>query len=146
MPTPLYKKNTKIAKDIYAKVAAGVSVRDLLNHLVATYPDAPKSTSTLYKYYGDDIAQAKADVIERIGNVMIQKALDGDVKAAEFYLRSQGGWSPQSTENVNTSLTPEDEDNSATDELARLLGRGLQDTSEDNIVPIDAHKTRDTSD
>lgn len=144
MPTPIHKKNNKIAKDIYAKISAGVSVRDLLNHLVATYPDAPKSTSTLYKHYGSDIAQAKADVIERIGNVMIQKALDGDVKAAEFYLRSQGGWSPQSTENVNTSLTPEDEDNSATDELARLLGRGLQEQGEENVVPLDAHKARDT--
>lgn len=144
MPTPLYKKNSKIAQDIHAKVSAGVSIRDLLNHLVATYKDAPKSISTMYKYYGSDIAQAKAAVIERIGNVMIQKALDGDVKAAEFYLRSQGGWSPQSTENVNTSLTPEDEDTSATEELARLLGRGLQDKGEDNIVPIDAHKARDT--
>lgn len=141
MPTPIHKKNDKIAKDIYHKVSAGVSIKDLLNHLVATYKDAPHSTSTLYKHYGTDIAKAKADVIERIGNVMIQKALDGDVKAAEFYLRSQAGWSPQSTENVNTSLVPEEEDNSAADELARLLGRG---TGEDNVVPFDAHKATDT--
>jgi hypothetical protein len=121
-----------IAKKVKEGIRNGVSVKDILAS-IQKYQNAPSSTATFYKLYGQDIADTKADIVGQIGSVVIQQAIEGDFKSQELFLRSKGGWSPTSTVNeVEQSENP-DEDESAIDSLITLLGKTNGTTSsEDN--------------
>jgi hypothetical protein len=90
---------------------------------IQKYQQAPSSSATFYKLYGDDIAQERAEIVGLIGSVVIQQAMDGDFKAAEFYLRSKGGWSPTQTNIEVEGSGDADEDTGAIDSLMSLLGK-----------------------
>ena len=51
------------------------------------------STSTLNKYYREHMVIAQAEAVGRIGEIVYEKALDGDLQAAQFFLKPRGGWS-----------------------------------------------------
>ena len=111
-----------IAKKVKEGIRNGVSVKDILAS-IQKYQNAPSSTATFYKLYGQDIADTKADIVGQVGNVVVQQALDGDFKSQELFLRSKGGWSPNSTLNENEQETDADTDESAIDALMTLLGK-----------------------
>ena len=119
MASPL-PHDIKIASKIRAGIKAGVSMRVIFDS-VATMKNAPKSYQTFYKIYRDDIADARSDIQEKIGNVVVSAALEGDLKAAELFLRSRAGWNP--TIRVEEA-EPDDvsEDTGAIDDLMALLG------------------------
>jgi len=75
----------------------------------------------MYKTYRQDIASARADIQESVGAVVVEKALSGDMKAAELFLRSKAGWSPTQTI-VEVDSETESEQTSAIDDLLALLG------------------------
>lgn len=58
---------------------------------------------TLHKYYGDTIERARAEMIQRIGGKLMEKALEGNMPAMLFFLRTRGGW----TETVKHVGDPE---------------------------------------
>lgn len=121
-----------IAKKVKEGIRNGVSVKDIMAS-VQKYQNAPSSTATFYKLYGQDIAETRADIVGKVGSVVIQQAIDGDFKAAELFLRSKGGWSPTSTVNEVEQTENPDEDESAIDSLMTLLGKTNGSTSsEDN--------------
>src|SRR6056300_31740 len=121
-----------IAKKVKEGIRNGVSVKDILAS-IQKYQNAPSSTATFYKLYGQDIADTKADIVGQVGSVVIQQALDGDFKAAELFLRSKGGWSPTQTINETELTDDPDTDESAIDSLMTLLGKSNGTTSsEDN--------------
>ena len=121
-----------IAKSVRKGIRNGVSVKDIMASIQG-YQYAPKSSATFYKLYGEDMAKERADIVGQIGGVVVQQAMDGDFKAAEFFLRSKGGWSPTQTNiEVEADGSP-DEDLSAIDSLMTLLGKNNgSDTDEDN--------------
>ena len=80
--------------------------------------------------YGQDISEEKADIVGKVGNVVINAALSGDFKAAELFLRSKGGWSPTSTINEVEQLEDPDTDESAIDSLMTLLGKKQPDNGD----------------
>jgi hypothetical protein len=109
-----------------------VSVKDILAS-IQKYQNAPSSTATFYKLYGQDIADTKSSIVGQIGSVVIQQALEGDFKSQELFLRSKGGWSPTSTVNEQELSEDPDTDESAIDSLMTLLGKTNGTTSsEDN--------------
>ena len=110
-----------IDKKVREAIKNGVSIKDLMAS-IQHLQQAPASTNQLYKYYGQSIAEEKVKVIGDIGNVVIAAARGGDLKAAEFFLRSKGGWSPNSTVNVDEADGDPDEDTSAIDDLMLLMG------------------------
>jgi len=122
-----------IAKKVREGIRNGVSVKDIMAS-VQKYQNAPSSTATFYKLYGQDIADVKADIVGQVGSVVIQQALDGDFKAAELFLRSKGGWSPTQTINETELTEDPDTDESAIDSLMTLLGKTPNGTTsgEDN--------------
>ena len=121
MPAPSpYKK--AIANRIRKMIRDGVSMKDIMVS-IQDLKDAPVSFATLYKLYGKDIAQERADIVGQVGNVVVQQALDGDFKSQELFLRSKGGWSPNSTVNEQEQDVDADEDESAIDALMTLLGK-----------------------
>ena len=72
-----------VAKKIKEGIRNGVSIKDIMGS-IQKYQYAPSSTSTLYKTYGELIAETRADVVGQVGSVIVQQALDGDFRAAEF--------------------------------------------------------------
>ena len=123
------KYSENIAKAVRSGIRNGVAVKDIMAS-IQKYQQAPSSSATFYKLYGDDIAAERADIVGMIGSVVIQQALDGDFKAAELFLRSKGGWSPTQTNVEVESSSDPDEDVSAIDSLMTLLGK--KDDSSNN--------------
>ena len=111
-----------VAKKVVAGIRNGVSVKDIIAS-IQKYQNAPSSTATFYKLYGELIAETKAEIVGAIGSVVVQQALDGDFKSQEFYLRSKGGWSPNSTLKEVEQTEDPDMDESAIDSLMGLLGK-----------------------
>ena len=111
-----------IAKKVRMDTRNGVLVKDTIGS-IQKYQNAPSSTSTFYKLYGSIISETKAEIVGAIGSVVVQQALDGDFKSQEFYLRSKGGWSPNSTLNEVEQTEDPDTDESAIDSLLGLLGK-----------------------
>jgi len=116
------KYSETIAKAVRTGIRNGVAVKDIMAS-IQKYQQAPSSSATFYKLYGEDIAQERAEIVGQIGSVVIQQALDGDFKAAEFYLRSKGGWSPTQTNIEVEGPADADEDTGAIDSLMTLLGK-----------------------
>jgi hypothetical protein len=112
--------NLKIATYIRKAIRAGVSMKVILDN-IQSYDHAPSSMNGMYKTYRDDIAQARADIQEAVGAVVVNKALEGDLRAAELFLRSKAGWSPTQTI-VEVDNEVETEQTSAIDDLIALLG------------------------
>jgi hypothetical protein len=96
---------------------------------IQKYDHAPSSMNGMYRTYRNDIAEARADIQEAVGSVVVKKALDGDLKAAELFLRSKAGWNP--TIKIE-EVDPEDvkEDTGAIEDLMALLGRKKEDKEE----------------
>ena len=126
MSIPSIPYSEIIAKKVREGVRNGVSIKDIMGS-IQKYQNAPSSTATFYKLYGEDIAETKASIVAAIGNVVVQQALEGDFKSQEFYLRSKGGWSPNSTVNEMELETDPDTDDSAIDSLMGLLGKSNPD-------------------
>ena len=116
-----------IANKVKDGVRGGVSIKDILAS-IQSYQNAPHSRTTFYKLYGNDIAEVTFDTVSKVGSKVVQQALDGDFKSQELYLRSKGGWSPNSTVSVDDIDSPAEAETSAIDDLMTLLGK--QDTEE----------------
>lgn len=110
----------KIATKIIAGIKAGVSMKVIFDS-IQTMTHAPRSLATFYKIYGSDIAFARADIQEKVGNVVVNAALAGDLKAAELFLRSRAGWNPTIKVEEVAEDTPTEE-TGAIDDLLSLLG------------------------
>jgi hypothetical protein len=106
----------------------GVQVRDIMA-AIQPMKDAPSSLATFYKTYGQDMADERAAIVGMVGNKVVQQALEGDFKSQELYLRSKGGWSPNSTVNENEQDVDPDMDESAIDALMTLLGKSSTEES-----------------
>lgn len=131
MSIPATQYSEIIAKSVRQGIRNGVSIKDIMGS-IQKYQNAPSSSATFYKLYGKDISETKADIVGKIGSVVVQAALEGDFKAAEFYLRAKGGWSPNSTINEVEQETDPDIDVSAIDSLMGLLGKRTSNDTEGN--------------
>lgn len=114
-----YSKN--IAKVVREGVKKGVSKRTIFSQ-IQKYQHAPKSTTTFYKLYGQDIADVEADIVGQVGNKVVEQALAGDFKSQELFLRSKGGWSPTATNIEVEADSVEEQENSAIEDLIQMLG------------------------
>jgi len=118
-----------IAKKVREGIRSGVSVKDILSS-IQKYQNAPSSTATFYKLYGEDIAEEKASIVGAVGSVVVQQALEGDFKSQELFLRSKGGWSPTQTQVEVEGTEDADTDESAIDALMNLLGKSSDNSTD----------------
>ena len=125
--TPINKlgKNKKISDYVRKSTKEGVSVKDIVGYVKANFNDAPQSLNTFYKYYKEDLDAARAEIAGEIGSLVVKRAKYegefGHFPSQELFLRSKAGWSPTST-NIEVEQDSADEDLSAIDQLAELLG------------------------
>jgi len=133
-------KNQKIADLVQKRVKEGLSVKDIVGEVQAKFADAPKSLNTFYKYYKSDLEAARAEINGMVGSLVLKRAMEegdyGHFASQELFLRSKAGWSPTST-NIEVEQDSADEDLSAIDQLAELLGISEDDdeTSTDSTDP-----------
>ena len=123
------KHKLNIATEIRRKIKAGVSMKVILDD-IQRFEGAPTSMNGMYKTYRNDIAEARSLIHEQVGAVVVQKAIEGDLKAAELFLRSKAGWNP--TIKVE-EVDPEEanEDTGAIDELLALLNMKAPEKDKD---------------
>ena len=133
-PITKLKYSKPIAKYIRQAVQDGVQVKDILSTINYKYQNAPRNYAMLYKYYGGDIAEARGEITQKIGNVVVQQALSGHYPSQELYLRSKSGWSPKETQQTEEISGDADENSSAIDSLMTLLGKRVDEAEdpEDN--------------
>lgn len=117
------KYSKPIAKYIRQAVQDGVQVKDILATINKNYQNPPRNYTMLYKHYGGDIAEARADITQKIGNVVVNQALSGHFPSQELYLRSKSGWSPKETQQMEEVSGDPEENASAIDSLMTLLGK-----------------------
>ena len=126
------KYSEPVAKYIRQAVADGVQIKDILATINKRYQNAPRNNSMLYKLYGGDIAEARAEITQRVGNVVIEQALNGHYPSQELFLRAKGGWSPKETQQLEEISGDADENSSAVNSLMTLLGHGSELQEEDS--------------
>ena len=133
-PITKLKYSKPIAKYIRQAVQDGVQVKDILATINHKYQNAPRNYAMLYKYYGGDIAEARGEITQKIGNVVVQQALSGHYPSQELYLRSKSGCSPKETQQTEEVSGDADENSSAIDSLMTLLGKRVDEAEdpEDN--------------
>mgnify|MGYP003122952773 CR=1 FL=1 len=129
---PNLQHREPIAKYVRQAVQDGVQIKDILATVNKKYQDAPRNNAMLYKLYGGDIAEARADITQQVGNVVIQQALDGHFPSQDLFLRSKAGWSPKETQQLEDIEGDPDEDSSAINSLLNLLGHGSELQEEDS--------------
>lgn len=115
-------RDNRIAKVVAEKSAAGVPVQEIFAS-IQNYQKAPKSLTTFYKYYREDMDKARGEVTEKIANVVIKKAIvEKDLKAAELWLTTKGGWNKNQNVNVFDATEDPNAKSSALDSLLGKLG------------------------
>lgn len=120
--------NPEIAKRVKEMTRAGVPVRSIFAE-IQRFQSAPGSLTTFYRLYRLDMEMARGATVEAVGNKVINQALNGDEdsgntwKAREFYLRTQGGWTPKETIETREIGSEDDEAESAIDALLKALGK-----------------------
>ena len=120
------------SKDIANKLKEGIRGGLVVTDLFASIQhlqNAPGSIQTMYKLYKTDMDAERAELKAKVGTKVIDQALAGDFKSQEFFLRSRGGWSPQSTV-TEVEADTADADTSAIDSLMAALGK-LEEESEE---------------
>jgi hypothetical protein len=139
--TPVNKLgyNRKIADLVIKRTKEGVSVKDIVGEVQSNYNDAPRSLNTFYSYYKKDLMSARAEINGLVGSKVLKRALEegewGHYPSQELFLRSKAGWSPTNTV-IEVEQDSADEDLSAIDQLAELLGLA-QELTEGVTIDLD---------
>lgn len=110
-----------IANKLRKGIRQGLNVKQLYGS-IQSLQNAPGSLQTFYKLYKADMDEERAIIVGKVGEKVIDQALDGDFNSQQFYLRSRGDWSPQSTVS-EVELDSADEEVNAIDALMAALGK-----------------------
>lgn len=110
-----------IANKLRKGIRQGLNVKQLYGS-IQSLQNAPGSLQTFYKLYKADMDEERAIIVGKVGEKVIEQAMDGDFNSQQFYLRSRGDWSPQSTVS-EVELDSADEEVNAIDALMAALGK-----------------------
>lgn len=117
----------KYSKVIEGRIRNGIkNYRTMVSILdeIAPLQEAPRSAATLYKIYGEAIAEERAKREDFVGGALHRKIQEGDSKIIEFAAKSVMGLNPA----IKVQEVEDDEDESdAVSTLAKLLGKDDSD-------------------
>lgn len=116
-----------VEKRVRQLVRDGVGVRVIIDS-IQDLPYAPRSLSTLYKKYGQAIADERAEFHSWLGGKARERIEEGSDKILELALRSKAGWNPTIvTEEKDSEDADENQD--ALSVLMEKLGKKQDDES-----------------
>lgn len=113
------KWRKEIEKRIVGGIENNLTLQAILDS-IAHMNEAPQSTASLYKVYGDAIAEARYANQKEIGSAFRRKVQEGDSKLIEFGMRTIVGHNPATKVQ---EVTEDEENKDAVSRLAQLLGR-----------------------
>lgn len=90
MGAPHHKPTDELRKFVSSLVMRGLNQEEIAKRLKIC-------KETLLKHYEHEVYDTKIDMDCKIENLAYEKALSGDWKAIEFYLRCKAGWAPAKT-------------------------------------------------
>lgn len=139
-----YKRGGKQPHELPYREAIAKKVREMAaTHSVAKIHEAilhmqyaPKSYSTFYKLYGQDLTEARDGLITKVGNLVYDNALRTDEDAVDnplvqkdrhFILERKGGWNKTETVQNREVGTEAEEAESAVKALMSALGKKTED-------------------
>jgi hypothetical protein len=115
------KYSKHIAKKVKELIGNGVSITVILDS-VQKYQEAPRSINTLYKIYGEDIAEVRAAFHGYLGQKARERIDAGSDAVLIHALKTKAGWTEKVIVEERDSDDP-DENTDAISTLAVLLGR-----------------------
>ena len=124
--------NSEIGKKVRECSAAGVTLKDTMAE-IQSYAWAPVSTTSFYKYYGEDWHGPRNDITRQVGNKVANQAINGDpespttFKSQDLWLRTQGGWTVKETVETREIGTDAEEEESAVSALMKALGKDIEE-------------------
>jgi hypothetical protein len=118
----------KIAETVQRMVASGVSVNVIFD-TTKEMKNGPQSLTTFYKLYRKDLVAARAALHEGVGNLIVKKAMDGDVKLLELLAKTKLGWSEKVIVEEQDPNSMDENTSAIDDLLAKLNLKAKQDES-----------------
>ena len=86
MARPEHEPSDDLRRNVLAMSGFGLRQEDIA--LVTNL-----SIKTLCKHYKNELQRGKAVALAKVADTLYQQAISGNLTAAIFYLKSQGGWS-----------------------------------------------------
>ena len=127
-----FKKCAWIDKKVVEHSNQGSSLREIYDILVSSgkYQNLPSSMTTFRKYYYDTFLGTRADLVSRVGDVLIKGALEGDFKKQELFLTTHSdAW--QKKTQLEVSQTDDlDEEETALDILSGAFNLTMDEDDE----------------
>ena len=119
-----YRYDGRMATKIREGILNGLTltrIHDSIRH----WQQCPSSWQTIAKLYQKDIAEARAEIDQKVTGLAFKRMEDGSDKLIELYLRSKAGWNPTVDIREMEEGDP-DEATDAVDVLMEKLGKKTQ--------------------
>ena len=99
MPRPKLQPTAQDRQKVKSLAAVGTPQEDIARII------GIRSTKTLRKYFGKELAHAVAEANASVGGALYRAAMEGDVGAMKYWLSCRAKWRP-SAETVAVSESP----------------------------------------
>lgn len=90
MARPEFEPTTEERQKVYQLTAAGFTVEDIAK-VIWRY-GKPISDKTVRKYFKKELDTARIEAVGAVAAKLFKTAMDGNVTAQIFYLKTRGGW------------------------------------------------------
>lgn len=121
-----YTHNKHVADYVRKRIARGATINSIAESAAAKYESAPGNPRTFAKVYEKDIREAKAELEDGIGDMVINRAKESD-KILELLARSRGNFNPTEKVAVAEATMEDLDEDSAVNDILRLLGKDIDD-------------------
>jgi len=125
-PKPTYHRNEHAARYVREGILRGRTVKSIIDGAIAKYSCVPHNHNTFMRVYGADIQDARDKMLNYIGDMVLERAKESD-KILELLARSRGEFNPTDKVAVAEVDGSDLDDDSAVNNLMRILGRDVED-------------------
>lgn len=122
-----------IDKKVVEYASQGLSMKEIHTILLkeGSYQKLPQSMTTFRKNYYDTFLGTRSEEVGKVGQKIIDMALEGDYKSAELFLTTHSDAWQKKTQLEVSNTDDLDEEETALDILSGALGLGVDDDEGD---------------
>ena len=122
----VWKHNKHVADYVRARIKKGATITSIAESAAAKFESAPTSARTFARVYEKDIRDARAELEDDIGEMVIHRAKESD-KILELLARSRGNFNPTDKVAVAQADMEDLDEDSAVNDLLRMLGKDVDE-------------------